>query len=184
MQNSNSFTLKSSGGLLRSLESPCHVAATFDLVSTPPYPEFKEFQAIWDTGATHSVITQRVVDSCGLLPTGMVQVHGVNSVEMSEVYLVNLGLHNKVSVQNVRVSKGRLSPSTDVLIGMDIISIGDFALTNRSGVSVFSFCIPSHRCIDFVEEHNIAQRRTGPGFRAYSPPPPQLVGSKGRKRKR
>lgn len=38
-----------------------------------------DFKAIWDTGATHSVITKKVVDQLGLIPTGMTKVLGVNS---------------------------------------------------------------------------------------------------------
>lgn len=40
----------------------------------------------------------------------------------------------------------------DMLIGMDIISQGDFALTNRDGRTVFSFQIPSTHLYDFVKQ--------------------------------
>jgi hypothetical protein len=43
---------------------------------------------------------------------------------------------------------------TDVLIGMDIISRGDFALTHKEGKTVFSFRYPSLATIDFfASEH-------------------------------
>ena len=41
----------------------------------------------------------------------------------------------------------------DMLIGMDVMNLGDFAVTNKDGRTVFSFRIPSCRCIDFVKEH-------------------------------
>lgn len=44
---------------------------------------------------------------------------------------------------------------TEMLIGMDIISHGDFAFTNQDGKSCFSFRIPSKTKIDYVEEGNI-----------------------------
>jgi hypothetical protein len=37
---------------------------------------------------------------------------------------------------------------------MDIISMGDFAVTNFSGVTQFSFRVPSMEAIDFVPETN------------------------------
>jgi hypothetical protein len=43
-------------------------------------------------------------------------------------------------------------PGTDVLIGMDIISMGDFAITNARGKTIFSFVIPSlNKKISFIE---------------------------------
>ena len=42
-----------------------------------------------------------------------------------------------------------------MLIGMDVINAGDFAITNKDGKTVFSFRIPSMERIDFT------QRRSG-----------------------
>ena len=40
----------------------------------------------------------------------------------------------------------------DVLIGMDIINRGDFAVSNRNGKTMFSFRIPSMSDFDFQSE--------------------------------
>ena len=40
----------------------------------------------------------------------------------------------------------------DVLVGMDIINTGDFAVTNLGGITKFSFRFPSLEHIDFVEQ--------------------------------
>jgi hypothetical protein len=37
----------------------------------------------------------------------------------------------------------------DVLIGMDIISLGDFAISNFDGKTQFSFRIPSQRHVEY-----------------------------------
>jgi hypothetical protein len=172
---SSSFTIKSTGGVLRVLQTHCAVAEAFDPATTPaPYPQFHQFQAIWDTGATISAVTQKVIDTCGLKPISMTDVHGVGGVHRSEVYLVNIVLPNNIGVKQVRVTRGILA-NVDVLFGMDIITIGDFAITNRGGITVFTFCFPSHRCLDFVDEYNkaaqVAQAATPlPGFRGYKPP--------------
>lgn len=39
-----------------------------------------------------------------------------------------------------------------MLIGMDIINLGDFALTHKNGGTVFSFQIPSTHEYDFVRQ--------------------------------
>jgi len=119
--------------------------------------------AIWDTGATASVITQEVVDTCGLKPTGMMQVHGVGGPELAETFLVNIGLPNGVGFANVEVTKGKILGS-QMLIGMDIITAGDFSITNMGGRTVFSFRIPSVRTVDFVKEAEELHRTGGVPF--------------------
>ncbi len=183
MQKSSSFTVRANGGTLRVLQTACRVAEAFDPNTAPQsYPQFHEFQAIWDTGATNSVITQRVVDTLHLQPIGMTRVQSVDSAKMSETYLVNVGLLNQVAIPNIKATKGSITDGIDVLIGMDIITIGDFAITNRGGVTVFSFCAPSQRCLDFVQEHNDALKQNRPGFRGFTPPPPFHVGRKRKNR--
>ena len=63
--------------------------------------------------------------------------------------------------QMVPVSKMVLLGGIDVLIGMDILGLGDFAVTHHDGKTVFSFCVPSRRHIDFVSEVKIALPRVG-----------------------
>ena len=50
---------------------------------------------------------------------------------------------------------------TDVLVGMDIINKGDFAVSNRNGATSFSFRIPSVENFDFAaeDEHYGFKRR-------------------------
>jgi hypothetical protein len=55
-----------------------------------------------------------------------------------------------VGFPQVRVSKGILT-DFDVLIGMDIIGTGDFAVTNLGDTTVFTFRTPSVERIDFVK---------------------------------
>jgi hypothetical protein len=117
-----------------------------------------EFDAIWDTGATNCVITQSVIDRCGLVPTGQAKVSGVHGEEETrDTYLVNLILPNSVGVQSVRVTKGDMD-FVDLLIGMDVIGTGDFAVTNLDGITKFSYRYPSQAHIDFVEEANRTNR--------------------------
>ena len=147
---SRSFTL-SSQTRLRVLRTDCFVGSAFDLASGAVGPQqLNKYTAIWDTGATGSVITQKVVDDLALKPIGMTIAQGVQGQHNTEVYLVSLGLPNGVGFKNIRVTKGILG-SVDVLIGMDIIVEGDFAITHKDGKTCFSFRCPSSDRIDFVK---------------------------------
>ena len=122
--------------------------------------ETKNYLAIWDTGATHSAITKRVVDDLGLKPTGVRETRHADGKSLNNTYLVNILLPNKVMVGSVRVTEVKLIPDDNtsndkqpqILIGMDIIGIGDFAVTNADGKTTFSFRVPSVEEIDFIPE--------------------------------
>ena len=139
-------------GLSNVLSSKATIGLAFDPSISPP-PSQTEFDAIWDTGATASVISQNVVQKCGLIPTGMIQVHTANGMCLCNTYLVSIGLPNKVGISSVRVTEAKLGKE-DVWIGMDIIAMGDFAITNFEGKTVFSYRTPSVAKTDFVEEIN------------------------------
>ncbi len=91
-----SITTAAKSGLFSVLKNQCGISQAFDPRGDESPPVIREFEAIWDTGATNSVITQTVIDACGLVATGMAQVHGVHGVAQSETYLVNIALPNKV----------------------------------------------------------------------------------------
>ena len=129
-------------------------------------PPVVEFGAIWDTGATNSVITEAVVTACGLAPTGMAQVRGVHGVAQAETYLVNIALPNIVMFTSIRVTKGDIG-GADILIGMDVIGMGDFSVTNAQGTTKFSYRTPSIEHVDYVEVHNkLFAKKTAPVTRA------------------
>ena len=65
--------------------------------------------------------------------------------------MVNIVLPNNVVMQSVKVSEGVIE-GYDVLIGMDIIGVGDFAVTHKNGGTVFSFQVPSTHEYDFVKQ--------------------------------
>jgi len=104
---------------------------------------------IWDTGATVSVITDKIVYDLNLQSTGMAEVHHAQGMAHVETYMVNIGLPNNVGFAGMTVTKGVLS-GADALIGMDIIGQGDFAVSNFDGRTFFSFRVPSTERIDFT----------------------------------
>ena len=118
-------------------------------VENPFLPkELQKGRAIWDTGATASVISPRMVRSLELVATGKAIVQGVHSKEEVNTYIINLFLPEKTVINGLPVSEAYLGEKTDILIGMNVIGIGDFAIC---GGRFFSYATPSlERPIDFV----------------------------------
>ncbi|MBF8267641.1 MAG: hypothetical protein HW388_1149 [Dehalococcoidia bacterium] len=132
------------------LESKVRISSAFDPAVHIPSDSAREYTAVWDTGATNSVITQTVVDECQLQPTGIVEVHTPQGHHTTETFLVGLFLPNFVYIPSLIVSKGILSGAPEILVGMDVIGRGDFAVTNLNDQTVFSFRTPSVERIDFT----------------------------------
>lgn len=66
------------------------------------------------------------------------------------VYKMGIKLPSRTEFQNILVTEVAGSPNFDVIIGMDILSQGDIALTGDSDGLVFSMRFPSKKePIDF-----------------------------------
>ncbi|MCD8297491.1 MAG: SEC-C domain-containing protein [Prevotella sp.] len=153
--NISSFTVKTKGRV-KAITSECLVSTAFNPKAKVPFPKPRKYTALWDTGATGSVISSKVVAELGLKPICLTRVFTASSNVgvIVNVYQINIMLPNKVGMAYLRVTEGSLSKNTDVLIGMDIISQGDFAITHSGGDTTFTFQIPSTHDIDFVKEAN------------------------------
>ncbi|NQV14302.1 clan AA aspartic protease [bacterium] len=126
------------------------------MMPTATHPDYKKkqfhkFLAIWDTGATGTVISEKVVAEVGLFETGKQWVTGVNGKALQPTYMIDIGLPNRVIIQNVNVVAGKLR-GFDILIGMNIICKGDFSLSNYDNQTVLTYSFPPHHNrIDLLE---------------------------------
>lgn len=134
------FTFISKKGLLRSLNTEVRLIFPGGKQSPP-------FKAVWDTGATRSVVTRRV--SRHLDPVGVTQILGVNSETIVFTYFASLLLPNN-EVVRLQVAEVESAAGPDVLVGMDIIALGDFAVSSYEGTTSFTFRMPSQERIDFT----------------------------------
>lgn len=121
----------------------------------PPNIPVVEYKAIWDTGATRTAISPKVVRDLSLRPISKMNVSTVGGGEHADiyeayVYLVNIYLPNRVALSGFPVVE--MSAGVDVLIGMDVVRQGDMAITNFEGKTIFTFRVPSAGKIDFVED--------------------------------
>jgi len=118
-------------------------------------------KALWDTGATGTAVSSNVIKIVGSSPISFTPVSTGGGIVNAPVHLLNVILPNNVMVPGVRVTELKDLSGCDVLIGMDIIAAGDFALTHKDGRTCFSFRIPSIEHIDFVpqsDEHNFKMK--------------------------
>ena len=150
MMERRAFTQEASGRLNK-LITKCGICEAYTPSPDSKHPEIIQFDALWDTGATVSAISDNVVKALGLSSFSMCQVYHAKGVGDTSKYKINMLLPNGVAFSNMTGLEGDLQ-GCDVLIGMDIISLGDFAVTNRDGKTLFSFQIPSTHYYDFVKQ--------------------------------
>ena len=158
----NNFTLQSNGGLLREIKSDCFVLEAFNPQGLSQgeiaTKKSRKCVALWDTGATNTVITKAVAQDLNLPVTGMAFVNHAAGMSPMPKHVVNIMLPNNVGISFTEVTEGDLK-GCDVLIGMDIITRGDFAITNVGGKTTFSFRIPSVETIDYCNHSNMVPNK-------------------------
>lgn len=145
----HAFTLRHKG-IVDRLISDVRISVGFDLTAAPPHPKSIPARALWDTGATASVITKQTATNLGLTPAGVARVRHAGGTSDQARYVVNLFLPNHVSMQGVFVTECvNTIGDFGVIIGMDIISAGDLAISNHGGKTTMTFRVPSVDTIDF-----------------------------------
>lgn len=80
--------------------------------------------AIWDTGATSSMISNTMASALSLKPTGQTSIVGVHGTNTARCYVVNLVFCNGVVLPEVKVAEASNVGGFGFLVGMDIIGRG------------------------------------------------------------
>lgn len=150
MQQFKAFTLKFDKTSL-DLKTQCGLSIAHNHKFGEKYPPIITFIGLWDTGATGTVISKNVVDALNLKPISKAKVFHADGESIVNVYAINVILPNQVGFKFVKATEGKLQ-GFDVLIGMNIITRGDFAITNVGGKTTFTFRCPSLKEIDYVQE--------------------------------
>ncbi len=128
-------------------------------VGTPVEPSYEVpsneywIKALWDTGATHSAISDRLAKILQLSSEDFVEVSTALGILEVPVYSVRVTFPNQLIFEDVEVAQFICADieECDLIIGMDIITQGDLSITNLDGRTVFSFRVPSQHVVDFEE---------------------------------
>jgi len=127
-----------------------------------------KIRALWDTGASNSVIDQSIADTLKMIPTGRITMQTASSPRDCNTYQASVSLHpslNPPMIVECKLASSDFGDADgnrrfDMLIGMDIIGMGDFSIGQRARDGsdnqfdiCFSFAFPSSRIpIDFVDK--------------------------------
>lgn len=136
------------GQIIDSIVTECIVSKSAD--DNPNKNEHStKCLAIWDSGATSSIITRRIIEKLKLQAVGVCQVAGIHGTEYEYTYYINLMISGNMEFFTLEVTEGELE-DVDVLIGMDVISQGDFCISNGNNETIVSFRSPSAEPIMFA----------------------------------
>lgn len=151
--NASAFTAKSNR-LERELFSPVQISPALVYLSEKQRlnPPVVQLSAIWDTGAMRTVLTTKVIQKLGIKPISTMRIMGATGEGTCNVYDLDLILPNNIRVSNLQIAEVANLGNHDGLIGMDIIGLGDFAVSNVNGKTWFSFIYPPNgKGIDFID---------------------------------
>ena len=113
-------------------------------------------EALWDTGATISCIKPALFERLRLRrydTAGFTTITGIGGKIKAAVTLINLFLTPTFVIEDCPVYITDFPGRTDILIGMDIIGMGDFAVCNVDNKTSFSFAMPP-----FPDRINLAEK--------------------------
>jgi predicted aspartyl protease len=111
-----------------------------------------ETHGIIDTGAIVSIISHNVVERLGAQPQGYRFMDTASEKRViTPIYNASIVLCEKLEISNLTVGDGVLPDGEECLIGMDILSLGDLAVTHFDGKTCISFRIPSLQSIELKE---------------------------------
>jgi predicted aspartyl protease len=131
--------------IIRQAESLCRL---FNLPSNTV-----DVYALVDTGASNTCISKQLADKLDLEIVGGGLMDTAGGLCEANLYEIDLIMRNNVSFSNIRAMEFTSADNRafDILIGMDILTLGDLAITNHNHQTVLSFRVPPDtKHIDFV----------------------------------
>jgi hypothetical protein len=115
-----------------------------------------EVEALWDTGADMTCVKPSLQAKLNLCRSELVKpmiMSGIGGDVAAEGALVSIWLTPNFALELCPVYIVDFPGDQELLIGMDIIAMGDFAVCNADGKTSFSFAVPP-----FPERINFADK--------------------------
>jgi hypothetical protein len=107
---------------------------------TNPASKCFKTRAFWDTGAQICAISKRLAQAMGLVQAGTVDAGGFGGdSKETPFYRIDLTLPDSQPFYSLAVVEYAGKPAHDIIIGMNIITAGDFALTREASGTRFTF---------------------------------------------
>ena len=122
----------------------------------------KQVIAMIDTGCTNTSIPYNVVKFLDLVSSGYQKMNAVNKSYVCNFYICNMIIEDQIQLNDVMVvglpqleSEDETETPTaneQMILGMDILSKCDFAITNKNDGTEFTIAYPSKRSLDLTNE--------------------------------
>lgn len=107
--------------------------------------------SLWDTGAATTCVSTNVVKVLNLASTGDVFIDTPSGRSKTKIYEVDIILPKGICLKNIKVYETTIGDQGfDLLIGMDVISKGDFCVSGANGVITVSFRYPAQGVTDYT----------------------------------
>lgn len=107
--------------------------------------------SLWYTGAATTCISKNVVKTLNLTSNEEVYIDTPSGRSKTKIYEIDIILPNEVYLKNIKVYETTIGDQGfDLLIGMDIISKGDFCVSGVNGVITASFRYPAQGVTDYM----------------------------------
>ena len=103
-------------------------------------------RALWDTGCSQSVISKRLADFLLLRPNGTQRLRSpfggsaVCDVAKVKICIVLGGV--RIPIDAAINPEPNSDPDCDITLGLDFITLGDFAISHHGEALFLSFCYP------------------------------------------
>jgi len=111
--------------------------------------------ALIDTGATNTSISNRLAASLNLKAVEQCKVAAAGGIHIANVYSIEISIKDMIKFTNIKAAEFIKNDKFDIIIGMDILTLGDLAITNHDYRTVVSFRVPPDTAhIDFVAASN------------------------------
>jgi predicted aspartyl protease len=126
------------------------IAIPAPFAGVPPGKKMIDTKALVDTGASGSCISERLAAAAKLVSFTRTNARTAKGPSIVPVYHLDVLMPNKVMFPNMSICEFCEGDDFDFIIGMDILTSGDMAITNANNETVFSFRIPPDMAhIDF-----------------------------------
>jgi predicted aspartyl protease len=114
--------------------------------------KYYKTHGIIDTGAIVSIVSKNLVNKLSVMPHSYQFMDTASEQKIiTPVYRASMILCDQIEITNLTVGDGILPEGEECLIGMDILSLGDLAVTHFESKTWLSFRIPSLQSIELKE---------------------------------
>jgi len=124
-----------------------HITTQVGILPAGELAEKKTITAMWDTGASDSIVRSELVEALGISPKSakVTSFGGGVGGERKDLrpYSIDLLLSEQMLLSEVQIYSSEIA--FDMIIGLDIISKGCFYIENNGSELKFIFSLPSSK---------------------------------------